>query len=229
MKVLRSKCRTRVIFAKSDRDVITERIDNIDSVRLVDGVIQFLNGQGEVIVAANWEAIDLPETFTSVEKVIHLTEWLACQDVCKDKCEDCCEVEYEYFAKKVGSSVAAPATEGGGRGNHFILPDYNFEFPIDLDCKSAYEVHCHMSFIDGSNVASDANILANFFLDDSEITEARSGVSLYEPSQIHSLNSSFIIEGDVSGSTLTVGVINNEVAGRKLDDFKWNIIIKKIA
>ena len=225
MKVLRSKCQTRVIFAKSDREVVTKRIDEISSVQLINGEIQFLDTSGSIVVSANWEAVEVPETFTALEKIIHLTEWLACDEV-EAKC--CDSTPYEYFAKTVGSDVASPAIDEGAYDEYAILPDYDFTFPDDLDCNSAYEVHAHFSFIDGSNTASDANVVIDFFTDQSSISEARCGVALDEPSQVHSLDASFMIEGDVSAKKLEVGVLSNGSAGRTLDDFRWSIIIKKV-
>lgn len=220
MKVLRSKCRTRVIFAKGEQNAITRKLSDISAVQLVNGEIQFLDNNSELIVSANWEAVDIPETFTALEKVIHLNEWLACdEDDCGLGCKD---YYYEDYVNTLGFDIAE---DENGYDDHYILP-FRFDFPDDLSCKSVWEVHvgftCHSDF----ESASNGQLVA--FLDKEKVNAAISYFQIFDTVTSHNASLHFMFEGDVSGRELRIGVAHDVKAAIPLTEVNATFIVRKV-
>lgn len=220
MKVLRSKCKTRIIFDKDDNFISVRKVSEIDNIVLENGQIKFLNASGQTLEQADWEAVNVPRTSTALEKVTHLTEWITCADACAD-CEDA-DVYYDSVLNQVGD-----ITNFTGAYSAYLLSDLSFTFPDDLDCKSRYEIHYHLTFKATTDTTAH-NILVDFFVDEARIDEARSAEVFGDAKNYHTVNTSFMVEGNKSGQTLNIGFANLVNATRNITFLAQNIIVKRI-
>ena len=220
MKVLRSKCKTRIIFDKQDSNISVRKVSEIDNIVLENGQIQFIGTNGNVLEAADWQAVDVPRTNTALEKVTHLTEWITCTDTCSD-CEGA-DVYYDSVLNQVGD-----ITNFTGVYSAYLLSDLSFTFPDDLDCTSRFEIHYHLCFKATTDTTAH-NILVDFFVDEARIDEARAAEVFGDAKNYHSINSSFMVEGNKSGQALTIGFANLVNATRGMTLLAQNIIVKRI-
>lgn len=221
MKVLRSKCKTRIIFDKQDSNISVRKVSEIDKIVLENGQIQFIGTNGNVLEAADWQALDVPRTNTALEKVTHLTEWITCADECGD-----CASSNLFYDTDFSQSITIGFI-GAGAYSSYVLSNLSFDFPDDLTCESVYEVHYNASFRTSGTRAED-NLVVDFFVDEARILEARAAEVFLDAANIASVNSSFVIEGNKSGQTLTIGFANWVNATRAVSFTAQNIIVKRI-
>lgn len=221
MKVLRSKCKTRIIFDKQDSNISVRKVSEIDNIVLANGQIQFIGTNGNVLEAADWQAVDVPRTNTALEKVTHLTEWITCADTCSD-----CESADLFYDEELAQAGDIVFISSGAYAN-YLLSNLSFDFPDDLDCNSRFEVHYH-ACLRASGTRAEDNLVVDFFVDEARIDAARTAEVVVDAKWLYSVDSSFIIEGNKSGQTLTIGFANFNNATRSLVFSSQTLIIKRI-
>lgn len=227
MKVLRSKCRTRVIFAKSELEIITRKLSDVSAVQLVNGEIQFLDNGNGVIASANWEAVDVPETFTALEKVMHLNEWLSCDTDCGIDCKD---YYYNSYNSPAGFDIEL---DEGSYADFYEFP-LKYTFDDDLSCKSLWEVHLGLTF----KGSFDANVIGKVvaFVDEVEVFGATAYFTFSEDNTSHNPTLHFMLEGDYSGKKLTFGLSHEATASQggsgvtiEVEDVHSTLIVRKVS